>query len=162
MTLPRFLHLAYSAKLILAAWFILLPEVELMSIEIVQEPGFVRYTVTGAWASREASLHARDAVRALHVWQPGGRLLVDITRVEVGTVPSYVQGLRGRLVDWLDLGPPPKIAVVATEGVRFGLGRVIEQFFSQTDSQTFLDEASALAWLVAADEGQVAGRVRPG
>lgn len=122
-----------------------------MRVEITQERGYVRFAVAGAWAQPDESRTARERLRELGVWQPDGRVLLDLRAIDVASAPPYGAALRARLDDWRRLGPPPRIAVFATPGAVFGLARMLELSFGADPCAAFVHESEALLWLLRDD-----------
>lgn len=95
-----------------------------------------------------------DEVLAHEDWSPGCSLLIDCRKVNIKDLHfEHVGRSASIMLERISEFGPCRIALIATEGPGFGIGR---QFQFVTESRTdmrvgvFLDEPAALAWISGA------------
>lgn len=108
--------------------------------------------LSGPFASDPASEAAAAALLTQGAWR-GARVLIDIRETEMATVPGY-SALSARVHRWVSVhGLPVIAAILTTEGVAYGIGRVLQGTAATYGLalSVFTDEDAAWSWLQSAE-----------
>lgn len=117
--------------------------------------GVTVISLPGPFASDPDSEAAAAALLAQGAWR-GARVLVDMRDTDIASVPGY-SVLSGRVHRWVSVhGLPTVAAILTTEGVAYGIGRVLQGTAATYGLllSVFTDEQAAWAWLQSVEAGQ--------